>query len=120
MSLVYSTEAGRICPECRKPCSACICIKKKPSSKIPPGTHPHDGIVRIQRETKGRKGKTATLVCGLSLNEHDLKQLARKLKTLCGTGGSVKNGMIVIQGDHRQTLLNAIQQQGYTAKLAGG
>ena len=120
MSLVYSTETGRICPECQKPRPKCICKKGKPSSKITSGTCPDDGIVRIQRETKGRKGKTATMIYGLPLNEPDLKQFAGRLKALCGTGGSVKNGIVVIQGDHLQTLLKAIQKQGYPAKLAGG
>jgi translation initiation factor 1 len=76
--------------------------------------------VRIQREVKGRKGKTATVIIGLPLDEGGLKQLAKTLKQRCGSGGSVKDGNIIIQGDHRQTILDEIKEQGYKAKIAGG
>jgi translation initiation factor 1 len=82
--------------------------------------YPDDGIVRIRREVKGRKGKTVTAVFGLQLNDKKLQQFAKILKRKCGTGGTVKDGIIIIQGDHRETLLNEIKQQGYTVKLAGG
>jgi translation initiation factor 1 len=117
--LVYSTQTGRVCPDCRKPVSACRCKQKK-TSKFPPKTHPRDGVVRIQREAKGRKGKTATVIYGLPLDEQGLKDLARELKARCGTGGTAKDGVIVIQGDHRKTLLEAIGEKRYTVKLAGG
>jgi translation initiation factor 1 len=79
-----------------------------------------DGVVRIGRETKGRKGKGVTIVSGLPLAEDDLKQMASKLKQLCGTGGTVKDGIVEIQGDHRDKLLAFISAQGYKAKIAGG
>lgn len=101
--LVYSTETGRIKP------------KKEPDQR-PAG----DGIVRIRREVTGRKGKGVTTLSGLDLSDGDLKKLAKSLKQLCGTGGSVKNGIIEIQGDHREKIRTALEQQGYTVKLAGG
>ncbi len=117
-SLVYSTESGRVCPECGKPASKCRCKKKKRPAKQT--TFPDDGIVRIRREVKGRKGKTATAVFGLPLDDNELKKFAKTLKKRCGSGGSVKDGVILIQGDHREALLNEIKKRGYTVKLAGG
>ena len=115
--LVYSTESGKICPSCQKPVSKCICKKKKnrsqPNIKI-------DGIIRVQREVKGRKGKTVTTVSGFQIAADELKNLATQLKRRCGTGGSVKEGIIIIQGDHREALLSELKKQGYTAKLSGG
>jgi translation initiation factor 1 len=116
--LVYSTESGRICPSCEKPSARCSCKKKKDVKKQ--HAYPNDGIVRIRREVKGRKGKTVTSVFGVPLDDQELKQFAKTLKRRCGTGGSVKAGVIVIQGDHRQTLQDEIKNQGYTVKLAGG
>jgi translation initiation factor 1 len=101
--LVYSTETGRIKSD-NKP-------EKRPSG---------DGIIRIRREISGRKGKGVTTISGLDLADDDLKKLAKALKQLCGTGGSVKNGIIEIQGDHRDKLRTELEQQGYTVKLAGG
>ncbi|MFP4350691.1 MAG: translation initiation factor Sui1 [Thermodesulfobacteriota bacterium] len=120
--LVYSTETGRICPTCEKPAAKCRCKKQKKDKKTPPQppSHPNDGIVRIQRETKGRKGKTVTAVFGVPLADKDLKEFAKTLKSRCGTGGTVKNGVIELQGDHREALKEAIEKQGYTVKLAGG
>jgi len=116
--LVYSTESGRICPSCGRPTKKCTCTKKKVTKKQ--SVYPDDGIVRIRREVKGWKGKTITSVFGVPLKDRDLKQFAKTLKRKCGTGGSVKDGVIIIQGDHRETLLNEIKQQGYTVKLVGG
>jgi len=116
--LVYSTESGRICPSCGHPTKKCTCKKKKAVKKQL--AYPNDGIVRIRREVKSRQGKTITAVFGVPLNDRDLKQFAKQLKSKCGTGGSVKDGVIIIQGDHRETLLNEIKQQGYTVKIAGG
>jgi len=111
---VYSTEQGRHCAECNRPAVLCIC--KQQQKQVVKG----DGIVRIGRETKGRKGKGVTVISGLPLAEDPLKQLASKLKQLCGTGGTVKDGVVEIQGDHRDKLLTFIIEQGYKAKLAGG
>lgn len=118
--LVYSTESGRACPECGKPVSVCGCRKKKTKAGPKPPAGPDDGIVRIRRETKGRGGKTVTSVSGVPLDTPALKNLAKSLKSRCGTGGSVKDGVIVIQGDHRETLVQEMKKQGYTVKLAGG
>jgi translation initiation factor 1 len=79
-----------------------------------------DGIVRISRETKGRKGKGVTLIRGIALADKELKALAKKLKAKCGTGGTVKDGVIEIQGDQRDLLVTELSQQGYTVKRAGG
>jgi len=116
--LVYSTESGRICSSCGHPTTKCTCKKKKTVEK--PSISPNDGIVRIRREVKGRKGKTVTAVFGLPLNAKKLQHVAKTLKRLCGSGGTVKDGVIIIQGDHRETLLKEITQQGYTVKLSGG
>lgn len=116
--LVYSTESGRICPSCGRQTKKCTCKKKKTAKKQ--SIYPIDGIVRIRREVKGRKGKTVTAVFGVPLSDRKLKQFAKILKRKCGTGGTVKDGIIIIQGDHRETLFNEIKKEGYTVKLAGG
>jgi translation initiation factor 1 len=110
---VYSCETGRLCPACGKALKQCIC---KQTTASPKG----DGIVRIQRETKGRKGKGVTLITGIPLADAELKKLAKTLKQKCGTGGTIKNGVIEIQGDHRDLLLAELQQKGWTVKKAGG
>lgn len=115
--LVYSTESGQICPECQKPFSECICKKKKPKTRMK--TKP-DGIFRIRREVKGRKGKTVSVIYGFQLDQNNLKTLAKQLKQRCGTGGSVKDDMIIIQGDHRETLMKLLKAQGHKVKLSGG
>ena len=116
--LVYSTESGRICPSCGNPTAKCTCKKKKAKTKQQ--VYPNDGIVRIRREVKGRKGKTVTAIFGVPLDDKELKSFAKTLKSRCGTGGTVKEGIIIIQGDHRETLLQEIKKQGYTVKLTGG
>jgi translation initiation factor 1 len=111
---VYSTESGRICPACAKPLAACACRKKQ----APPV--PADGVIRIRREVKGRGGKTVTVASGFQLDDDGLKQLAAELKRRCGTGGSAKDGEILIQGDHRETLLAELKQKGFAVKRSGG
>ena len=116
--LVYSTESGRICPKCQSPISAWRCKKKRPEpkSQIKP-----DGIIRIRREVKGRKGKTVTTISGFALDDKSLNLLSKQLKQHCGTGGTVKDGgVIIIQGDHRDTIKSLLEGQGYLVKLAGG
>ncbi len=115
--LVYSTEKGRICPNCGNVSAKCRCKKSKASSGR---STPGDGILRIRREVKGRKGKGVTTISGFDLTEGELKEMAANLKRRCGTGGSVKQGVIIIQGDHRNTLLDVLTRKGYKAKLAGG
>lgn len=113
--LVYSTELGRICPSCGKQSAECICKKKK-TQPMPKS----DGKIRVERSTKGRKGKGVSLISGLPLEGRSLKELAKKLKQKCGTGGTVKNGVIEIQGDHRNVLIEHLKTLGYKAVKAGG
>jgi translation initiation factor 1 len=113
MALVYSTGQGRLCPDCGRPVANCHC---KSAHKTAAG----DGIVRIQRQVKGRGGKTVTLITGLALPDIELKSLAKVLKQHCGTGGSTRDGNIEIQGDHRETLYAELRSQGFTVKLSGG
>jgi len=101
--VVYSTGIGRIAPAPKRP-------------HAPRG----DGIVRVRRETGGRGGKTVTAIYGVAIPEEQLKEFAGVLKRLCGTGGTVKDGAIEIQGDHRDRIVAALEQRGYAVKLAGG
>lgn len=111
--LVYSTEHGKMCPACGKSVAKCLCEKKKATSR-------GDGVVRVGRVTKGRKGKGVTVVTGVPLEDDGLLQLAKQLKQKCGAGGTVKDGVIEIQGDHRQMLLDDLRKKGYTVKISGG
>lgn len=103
--LVYSTDKGRIKQ-----------AEEKPAKSIPEG----DSVVRLKRESKGRGGKGVTLVTGLPLDDNQLKDMAKKLKQLCGTGGTVKGGIIEIQGEQRERLKPYLESAGYTVKIAGG
>ena len=118
-SLVYSTETGRICPDCNQPVAQCQCaaIKKALAAASSASA---DGIVRVQRETKGRGGKSVTLVRGLALDAAALAALAKQLKSTCGSGGTVKDGVIEVQGDHVATLVVALEKQGCRVKRVGG
>ncbi|MFT5483783.1 MAG: translation initiation factor 1 [Halieaceae bacterium] len=112
-SLVYSTEAGRHCPQCRRPIATCVCSQRHP-------TRDGDGVIRIRRETKGRGGKAVTTISGLELEPTDLKKLAKELKQTCGTGGSIKDGNVEIQGDKRDACRALLESRGHTVKFAGG
>lgn len=112
--LVYSTETGRVCSGCGKPSAACVC--KQLAAVAAMG----DGQVRVGRETKGRAGKTVTVVRGLALLPDALAELARALKQRCGTGGSVVDGVIEIQGEHRDVVLAELLKKGFKARRAGG
>ena len=81
---------------------------------------PADGVVRVSRETKGRKGKGVTLVTGVPLEGAELADLGKLLKTRCGAGGTVKNGVIEIQGHHRDKVVAELESRGWTVKKAGG
>jgi len=111
--LVYSTESGRMCPACRRPVAQCTCGKAAP---VPAG----DGIVRVQRETKGRGGKAVTVVRGVPVDAAALVKLGQDLKAACGSGGTVKDGVIEVQGDHVAKVLALLEQRGFKAKRAGG
>ncbi len=111
--VVYSTDSGRQCPECNKPKKQCVCKQRQ--------TEPaSDGIVRLQLQTKGRKGKGVTLITGIPLTSTPLKQLAKELKQRCSTGGAIKDGVIEIQGDQRKVLERILLDRGYTVKISGG
>jgi len=112
--LVYSSQSGRICPKCKKPIAGCACSKS--TATLPSG----DGVVRVGRETKGRKGKGMTLITGVPLPTDELKKLAKELKQKCGTGGTLKDGVIEIQGDHRDVLIEMLKAKGWTVKRSGG
>jgi translation initiation factor 1 len=115
--LVFSTGAGRLCPECTRPLAECRCKRSKPAQ---PTAAPGDGIVRVSRETKGRKGKGVTIIKGVPLAGDELEALATKLKKRCGCGGTVDGGAIEIQGDHRDLLLEELGKLGYTVRRSGG
>ncbi len=102
-----------MCPACREPVTKCVCSKAKPIAVS-------DGIVRVFRETKGRGGKSVTLVKGLALDPTALASLGKQLKAACGSGGTVKDGVIEVQGDHAQLVMDALRKQGWTVKQSGG
>lgn len=110
--LVYSTESGRMCPACRQPIAQCSC-KAKPT---PAG----NGVVRVARQTKGRGGKSVTLVTGVALDGIALALLGKQLRTACGCGGTVKDGVIEVQGDHVERIVDELNKLGHAAKRAGG
>ncbi len=109
---VYSTASGRHCPKCGKPVAQCICKK----AAYPVG----DGVVHVGRESKGRKGKTVTLVSGVVLNNEASHELLSSLKRLCGAGGAYKQGVIELQGDHREVVVEELKKRGFTVKQVGG
>ena len=111
--LVYSTDAGRMCPGCRQPVAQCQC---KSARVLPAG----DGVVRVSRETKGRGGKAVTVVRGVLQDDAAIAALGKQLKTACGSGGTVKDGVIEVQGDHVVRVLQELRKLGHTAKRAGG
>src|SRR5262245_79755 len=114
--VVYSTGQGRLCPECAQPIALCKCRRSAP----PRPAVPADQVVRVGRETKGRGGKGVTVIQGLSLGEEALQALATQLKKRCGSGGTVRAGVIEIQGEHRDTLVSELTRLGYRARRAGG
>ena len=111
---VYSTERGRMCPACVRPVKECVCSRQQPR----PG--PGDGVVRVSRETKGRKGAGVTIITGIPLDQAGLLDLARELKRRCGSGGTVKEGRLEIQGDQRELMLAELTKRGWKVKRSGG
>lgn len=114
--LVYSTEQGDLCPACREAKAACRCETLADEQRL----QSLDGIVRVRRETSGRKGKGVTTINGLPLPKQELKALAARLKKHCGTGGALKEATVEIQGDQRQKVKAWLEAQGFTVKMAGG
>jgi translation initiation factor 1 len=113
--LVYSTDAGRMCPACRQPIANCVC-KSLAAQQNPAG----DGVVRVSRETAGRGGKAVTLVRGVPLQGEALVALGKRLRTFCGAGGTLKDGVLEVQGDHRDRVVDWLAKEGFTVKRAGG
>lgn len=110
--LVYSTDGGRMCPGCRRPLAECGCQ----AAAVPAG----DGVARVSRQTKGRGGKSVTVVKGLALDPAALAALGKQLRTACGSGGTVKDGVIEVQGDHCDLVMETLSKHGHDAKRAGG
>lgn len=102
-----------MCPDCGEPADACVCSQAKEVYK-------GDGIVRVGRQTKGRKGKGVTVITGIPLVGDDLKKLATELKQKCGCGGTVKDQTIEIQGDKRDILIDLLKKKGFVVKQSGG
>lgn len=113
--LVYSTDGGNTCPTCSRPRPKCACAR---SATQAPGKT--DGIVRVGRATQGKKGKGVTTITGAPVPAADLATLAKELKQVCGSGGTVKQGVIEIQGEHRDRLVELLRAKGWTVKRAGG
>lgn len=114
MSLVYSTDGGRTCPTCRQPLTACTCAAAARAALR------GDGRVRVSRETSGRGGKAVTVVRGLALDDAALATLGKQLRSACGSGGTVKEGVVEVQGNHVERVLAWLQAQGHAAKRSGG
>lgn len=110
--LVYSTEGGRMCPACRQPVAACTCGR--------PAAPTGDGIVRVARERAGRGGKTVSVVRGVPLAAEALVALGKRLRAACGTGGTTKDGVIELQGDHAERLVALLQAEGFVVRRSGG
>jgi translation initiation factor 1 len=111
--IVYSTGIGSRCPNCLRAVAACVC-RKGTAGKV------GDDIVRVSRETRGRKGKGVTVITGLGLASKELAALAKELKKRCASGGTVAAGRIEIQGDHRDALVRELTSQGWRVKRCGG
>ncbi len=111
--IVYSTGVGALCPNCRRAARDCVCPKGAPGAVGPTA-------VRVARETKGRAGKGVTIVSGLPLPLAEIEALATQLKKRCGSGGTVRGGLIEIQGEHRDTIVAELVKLGLPAKKSGG
>ncbi len=110
--IVYKTGEGRICPRCGHPEKLCRCSREEAA---PSG----DGIVRVRRERKGRKGKTVTVAAGILLPAAELKMLASELKRKCGAGGAIRDGNLEIQGDKVDLLAGELEKRGFTVRKSG-
>ncbi|MCC6131078.1 MAG: stress response translation initiation inhibitor YciH [Acidobacteria bacterium] len=108
--LVFSSDSGRVCPDCGRPKDVCSC-KAKIEAQVPGKI-----TAKLRLEKKGRGGKSVTVIDGLPNNEAFLEDLAKELKKACGSGGAVKDGTVEIQGDHREKLRVLLSSKGYTVK----
>mgnify|MGYP000084167125 CR=1 FL=1 len=113
---VYSTQLGRLCPACGEPLAGCLCKARAAAASVPAG----DGVARVRLETKGRKGKGVTVIGGIPLGADALARLGTQLKQRCGTGGTVKDGVIEIQGDQRDAIKRILEEAGFQPVFAGG
>jgi translation initiation factor 1 len=118
-TLVYSSDQGRMCPGCRQPVAACKCAALRASEARAAQGQP-GAMVRVGREKVGRGGKTVTVVRGLVLDAVALAALGKQLKTACGSGGTVRDGVLEVQGDHADRVLTLLLQMGHKAKRSGG
>ncbi len=112
-AIVYTTGLGALCPGCRRPAGQCAC-------RTSDGRPARDGVVTVSREVSGRKGKGVSVVCGLPLGAPELAALAAVLKKRCGSGGTVRDGRIEIQGEQRDRIAAELVDLGYKVKRAGG
>lgn len=104
-----------MCPDCSRPIKECTCRKQQ--TVVSPG----DGIVRVGRSIQGKKGKGVTVITGVPMIGDELKEFAKMLKARCGSGGTIKNGSVIeIQGDHRDLMIEVLQQRGWNVKRSGG
>jgi translation initiation factor 1 len=115
LTIVYRSDVGRICPGCQRPVARCACKDQRGQAARAPA-----GPVRVSRQTQGRGGKAITLITGLPLGDTELAALATELKRRCGSGGTVREGAIEVQGEHRDTLVAELIRRGYAARRAGG
>jgi translation initiation factor 1 len=113
-NVVYSTEKGRICPDCGAPTQSCNCKDLQDQKVL------GSGKVRVRREVKGRGGKAVTVITGLPMNKNSLTHCCREMKRKLGVGGSLKGENIEIQGDHVTRILNHLKGLGIDAKKGGG
>ena len=111
--IIYSTGIGNLCPNCRRPVRECVCPKGAPGAA-------KAAAVRVGRETKGRAGKGVTTIAGLPMSAADIESLAANLKKRCGSGGTVREGVIEIQGDHCDVIVAELVKLGWPAKKSGG
>lgn len=113
-NLVYSTEGGRMCPDCRQPLGACQCAAAQKAAVR------GDGRVRVSREVASRGGKTVTVVRGLAMTDEQIAALGKHLRNACGAGGTAKGGVVEVQGDHVDRVLALLVKEGLSAKRGGG
>ncbi len=117
--LVYSTDTGRVttCPTCGLSYKACRCEQLANTGTA---NKKSDGIVRVMRDRKHRGGKIVTVITGIPASSDTIAALAQQLKKLCGSGGTIKDGVIEIQGDHCEKVQEKLTALGYKVKRAGG